>query len=178
VTVAAARPPASAARASARVAPTQRLAVLAIAVAATAGCSSLVATPATASGGDVEPAPGQSAVQGTDREIRRGVVAATPGRDVGVEAIVAAVRADAAQALGLADGGAALTLAVEAVTWGDGSLGCPQPGMRYTQALVPGWRVVVRDGAREWVYHASRRGAWLWCPPGLAHAPPPGAAVR
>ena len=37
----------------------------------------------------------------------------------------------------------------EAVTWPDSSLGCPAPGMQYTQALVDGMRVLVRvDGER------------------------------
>jgi hypothetical protein len=31
----------------------------------------------------------------------------------------------------------------EAVTWPDGALGCPEPGIVYTQALVPGYWVVV-----------------------------------
>ena len=31
----------------------------------------------------------------------------------------------------------------EAVTWSDGSIGCPEEGMMYTQALVPGFRVVL-----------------------------------
>ena len=30
----------------------------------------------------------------------------------------------------------------EAVTWSDGSLGCPQPGEYYTQVLVPGYWIV------------------------------------
>src|SRR6266487_1130586 len=31
----------------------------------------------------------------------------------------------------------------ESVVWNDGSLGCPEPGMMYTQALVNGYRVVI-----------------------------------
>jgi hypothetical protein len=31
----------------------------------------------------------------------------------------------------------------EAVTWNDGSLGCPEPGMVYTQALVDGYHIVL-----------------------------------
>ena len=35
----------------------------------------------------------------------------------------------------------------EDVTWPDGALGCPEPGMSYTQALVPGARLVLEaDG--------------------------------
>jgi hypothetical protein len=31
----------------------------------------------------------------------------------------------------------------EAVTWNDGSLGCPEPGTVYTQALVDGYHIVL-----------------------------------
>ncbi len=40
----------------------------------------------------------------------------------------------------------------EAVTWPDSSLGCPSPGVMYTQALVDGLRVVVDAGGRRWDY--------------------------
>jgi hypothetical protein len=43
----------------------------------------------------------------------------------------------------------------EARTWGDGSWGCPQPGMYYTQALVDGFQVIVSAGGREYDYRAS-----------------------
>jgi hypothetical protein len=55
-------------------------------------------------------------------------------------------------------------LSAEAVTWSDGSLGCPQPGMMYTQALVPGFRIRVRAGTETLDYHAGRRGAPTLCP--------------
>lgn len=34
-------------------------------------------------------------------------------------------------------------VSAEAVTWPDSSLGCPSPGVMYTQALVDGLRVIV-----------------------------------
>ncbi len=34
----------------------------------------------------------------------------------------------------------------------DGSLGCPKPGVQYTQALVDGMRVVVTAGGRTYDY--------------------------
>ncbi|HUG75656.1 MAG TPA: hypothetical protein VMM81_08330 [Acidimicrobiia bacterium] len=43
----------------------------------------------------------------------------------------------------------------QAVTWRDGSLGCPQPGMMYTQALVEGSRVVLEHDERFYDYHAG-----------------------
>lgn len=40
-----------------------------------------------------------------------------------------------------------------AITWSDGSLGCPEPGKFYTQALVPGMQVVVRVAGLQYDYH-------------------------
>jgi hypothetical protein len=55
-------------------------------------------------------------------------------------------------------------ISAEAVTWADGSLGCPQPGIGYTQALVPGYRIRVQAGAEVLDFHASRWGQLLLCP--------------
>lgn len=44
----------------------------------------------------------------------------------------------------------------EEVTWRDGSLGCPQPGMMYTMALVPGYRVVLESGGVNYSYHGAK----------------------
>jgi hypothetical protein len=62
-------------------------------------------------------------------------------------------------------------LSAEAVTWSDGSLGCPQPGMMYTQALVPGFRIRIRAGAETLDYHAGGRGAPTFCPAGRVVPP-------
>ena len=53
-----------------------------------------------------------------------------------------------------------------AVTWPDGSLGCPQPGMNYTMALVRGYWIKVRAGQDLLDYHASERGYFVLCPAG------------
>ena len=55
-------------------------------------------------------------------------------------------------------------LSAEAVTWSDGSIGCPQPGVMYTQALVPGYRIRVRAGTETLDYHSGRKGAPTFCP--------------
>lgn len=62
----------------------------------------------------------------------------------------------------------------EAVTWRDGSLGCPRPGMVYTQALVPGFRIVLQAGEQVLNYHSSSRGRPLFCPAARVTAPLPG----
>lgn len=51
----------------------------------------------------------------------------------------------------------------ESVTWSDGSLGCPEPGMGYTQALVPGYRVVLDVAGEEIHYHAGSDGEFFAC---------------
>lgn len=53
--------------------------------------------------------------------------------------------------------------AFESVTWRDGSIGCPEPGMNYTQALVPGYRIeLVVAGVSHW-YHGARDREPFWC---------------
>jgi hypothetical protein len=39
------------------------------------------------------------------------------------------------------------------VTWNDGSIGCPQPGVSYTQALVEGARVTLLHEGTTYAYH-------------------------
>ena len=47
-------------------------------------------------------------------------------------------------------------VSAQSVTWKDGSLGCPQPGQSYTQALVPGLHVVVSVGTTQYDYRFGR----------------------
>lgn len=101
--------------------------------------------------------------------------AAPAAAGIGLAGIVRAAREDAARRTGVAAD--ALTLvSAEAVTWSDGSLGCPQPDVLYTQALVPGYRLRLRGPAGEMDYHASARGALVLCPAGRAVDPLPGAS--
>ncbi|MCW5849829.1 MAG: hypothetical protein KIT87_07075 [Anaerolineae bacterium] len=55
-------------------------------------------------------------------------------------------------------------MAVE-MTWNDGSLGCPEPGMMYTQALVPGYRIVLESGGVQYDYHGAKTGKPRLCQP-------------
>jgi hypothetical protein len=48
-------------------------------------------------------------------------------------------------------------------TFPDGALGCPRPGMSYTQALVEGYRVILRRGDRSWLYTAGSDGVPRLC---------------
>jgi hypothetical protein len=74
-----------------------------------------------------------------------------------------AVRSRLAADTGL-DASAAEVKVAEEVEWPDGSLGCPEPGMMYTQALVPGYRVVLVLDGREYDYRiVARSGAIRLC---------------
>ena len=50
------------------------------------------------------------------------------------------------------------------VTWTDGSLGCPQKVMSYTQALVEGELLMLRVGTELFQYHARTGGPFAYCP--------------
>jgi hypothetical protein len=49
-------------------------------------------------------------------------------------------------------------------SWEDGSLGCPEPGVMYTQAVTSGWVIKLTHGKREYQYHADATRA-IPCPP-------------
>jgi hypothetical protein len=46
-------------------------------------------------------------------------------------------------------------ISAEEVTFPDGSLGCPQPGMSYTQALVDGYKIVAEAGGKMYDFRGS-----------------------
>lgn len=81
-------------------------------------------------------------------------------------ALVDGARADLAGRLGLPGADIAVE-GVHAVVWSDGSIGCPQPGMLYTQALVEGALIVLVAGGARYSYHsAGGRPAFLCERPG------------
>lgn len=50
-----------------------------------------------------------------------------------------------------------------AVTWPNGALGCPKPGMSYTQAVVEGMQVVVEVDGTTYDYRFGRSDAPMLC---------------
>ena len=80
------------------------------------------------------------------------------------------IRADAAQRAGVTTDKVQI-LAVQSVTWADGALGCPEPGMMYTQALVRGHRIEVDAAGTTLLYHAGPQNRFVHCPPERAQAP-------
>ena len=48
-----------------------------------------------------------------------------------------------------------VVVSAEEVTFPAGSLGCPQPGMVYTQAMVDGYKIVAEAGGKTYDYRGS-----------------------
>ena len=46
-------------------------------------------------------------------------------------------------------------VSVREVSWRNGSIGCPSPGMAYKQMLVNGSRIVLRAGGKDYHYHGG-----------------------
>ena len=69
-------------------------------------------------------------------------------------------------------------LKFESVVWPDGSLGCPQPGMAYTQVLVEGYRILLNYQGEIYSYHGGESREPFLClqasAPGDILLPPPG----
>lgn len=86
-----------------------------------------------------------------------------PPLDPGQLAIVEAAKADLAQRLRV-EPEEVVVVSFQEVTWPDGSLGCPQPGMSYTQALVEGHRVALRHDDRFFDYHGAADEDPFLCP--------------
>jgi len=73
-----------------------------------------------------------------------------------------AVVADAARRFNVAENLVVVSSA-ERLTWNDGALGCPMPGMSYMQALVPGYRIVARTAEGAFIYHTDANGNLAVC---------------
>jgi hypothetical protein len=91
----------------------------------------------------------------------------------GLDTLVRAAKADAARRSGLA--GELRVLSAEAVTWPSGALGCPDPNVRYTLALVPGYRIRLQALDQMFDYHANQSGRLLLCPKERSVEPVPAA---
>lgn len=59
------------------------------------------------------------------------------------------------------------------VTWRSGALGCPQPGMNYTAALVPGSIIYLQVDNTLHAYHSKIGAEPFYCPRESAEQPLP-----
>ena len=53
--------------------------------------------------------------------------------------------------------------AVKAVNWLDTRLGCPEPGMVYTQVITPGYRILLSYDGRIYEYHSDLGNRVIYC---------------
>lgn len=54
-------------------------------------------------------------------------------------------------------------LSIVSVYWPDGGLGCPLPGMDYTQVITPGYRITLEVEGKTYTYHTNTGRALILC---------------
>ena len=59
----------------------------------------------------------------------------------------------------------------QSVIWSDGSFGCTEPGMMYTQILVNGYWVVIEAAGQKYDFRVGSGGSFRLCPPGQGQPP-------
>jgi hypothetical protein len=94
-------------------------------------------------------------------------VAETGSVDSTVQGVVALATADLTSHLGLA-ASAVTVLSAKAMTWPDGSLGCPKPGIMYTQVQVDGALIELQAGGKTYSYHSGSGGKPTLCEQALS----------
>jgi hypothetical protein len=84
---------------------------------------------------------------------------------LGTEEIVPQIEAaiaDAAERFGVEPEAVAVARSLR-VSWSDGSLGCPEEGMMYTQAIVDGYLLTLEVDGRRYDYHGAMGGDPFLC---------------
>jgi len=76
--------------------------------------------------------------------------------------IVQQVKADLAGRLSI-DEGQIEVVDVRDVAWRDGSLGCPQPDMMYTQVIINGMKIILSVDGEEYHYHSGGNSEAFYC---------------
>lgn len=100
---------------------------------------------------------GESATDG-DRQEERNM-----SMDPQLEPAASAAVSDLARRLEIDEAEIALAEA-EFVTWPNSALGCPEPDMMYSQALVPGYRIRLIVDGTSYHYHGANDKPPLHCP--------------
>jgi hypothetical protein len=133
------------------------LAVLAIALCACAAQLGASSSPAADPTPSVDPSPSEAIPDlGTPSPSAAPVVGDIPAP------IMDELLADAAERSGV-DPEDIEVVKAENVTWNDGSLGCPEPGMSYTMALIDGYHVILDAAGDELDYRVAAGGRFKLC---------------
>lgn len=82
-----------------------------------------------------------------------------------MERLIAAAKADLSEETGAAADDIRL-VSMELTTWSDGGLGCPEPGMMYTQALVDGYILLLQVDDTVYSYHTAGTTSFVRCESG------------
>ncbi|MBN1285329.1 MAG: hypothetical protein JXB47_08025 [Anaerolineae bacterium] len=130
-------------------------------VAFAAGCAPAPTISATSTPSVTEPGPAATAV--LPPTATWGIAA--PGEvlfeDPVVEEIYDLARSDLAERLGVSRDDVTL-VEWAAVTWPDGSVGCPQAGQGYDPGEVAGYRLVLAATGQSYYYHADYQSV-IYC---------------
>ena len=110
-----------------------------------------VSEPVTVDLGDITPVPIDATM----------VVQPAPGNP-GMKAPVVEAMTELSERIGVDVEDIELVSLLE-VTWRDGSLGCPEDGVAYTQALVPGQQMILRVNGEDYYYHSGKSGEFSYC---------------
>lgn len=97
---------------------------------------------------------------------------AVPPPDAASQTLIEKAKADLAKRLGIDSSQIAL-IEFRTVIWPDGSLGCPQPGMAYTQVLVEGYFIRLGVSQHLFEYHGGQNGDPFLCENPDKSLPPP-----
>ena len=134
------------------------LTILTVTLVVASGCQGYESptTPLASPGADEVEPPSVTPVMATPTAL----ISITVEVPAGPETAIALAKEDLAERLGVAVGKITV-LGAEAVEWPDTSLGCPQPGKMYAQAITPGYRIILKVGGEQYEYHSDREGRQL-----------------
>jgi hypothetical protein len=86
----------------------------------------------------------------------------SPSIDPALQPLVDQAVADLATRLKI-DASKIDTISAQSVSWPDGGLGCPQPGMAYTQVMVDGSLIQLSANGTSYSYHSGGSRAPFLC---------------
>ena len=89
-------------------------------------------------------------------------MALSPSFDPALQPLVDQAVADLATRLKI-DASNIETMSAQSVSWPDGGLGCPQPGMAYTQVMVDGSLIQLSVNGTTYSYHSGGSRAPFLC---------------